>query len=419
MDTHSDRQGKQDARWVEPLPHNLTHQVEEQALEQTVASSGVAEERFRRGRVEAESHRISEEVTHQAQERRRQQQEESVPPADPASSVESTVQKNQASLPQVPSSLFTGVGTLPASMPLRRVLVPVGDSPTDKRTLPYAAFLASELRSEICLAYVGTGHAAGSRQTGAKDSQFPAMKTHISAYFESLREQIPESFASRISALETGAPSVSDGLLSIESGSGTDLVLVNLRSHSPADHFSLGKVVDTLIQKGSAPVMVVPPHAEATDHPVKVRHILVPLDGSALAEQALAPLLGWLGQIRQDQNARLTVTLLGVAESHAVQAHYQSYLEALRGVLQTLAECEHIRIQAEVLSGSSASEALVDAVEQNIFGQTFRSEPTDLLMMATHGRGGLGRWLFGSVAAYVLPRVHVPVLLVHPTFLEV
>jgi nucleotide-binding universal stress UspA family protein len=78
-----------------------------------------------------------------------------------------------------------------------------------------------------------------------------------------------------------------------------------------------------------------------------------------------------------------------------------------------------VRVQAEVLVSSSASEALVDAVEQNIFGRTFLSEPTDLVMMATHGRGGLERWLFGSVAAYVLPRVHVPVLLVHPAFLHV
>jgi nucleotide-binding universal stress UspA family protein len=423
MNIHSDGQDKQDTPSAEPLPHTLTHQVEEEALEQTVASSGVAQERFRRGRIEAESHRISEEVTRQAQERRRQQ-EETTATERLASSEESTVQKDEAPFLQVPSNLFTGAETLPAPMPLRRVLVPVGDSPMNKRTLPYAAFLASELHSDIFLAYVDASSAAGtptlSWQSGAQDKQMPAMKKHVSAYFERLRDQIPESIASQISALETGAPSVSDGLLSVESGSNTDLALVALRRHSLANHFSLGTVVDALIQKGSAPVMVIPPHAGATaGHPVKVRHIVVPLDGSVRAEQALAPLLGWLGQIRQDQETRLAVTLLGVAENHAVQAHYQSYLEALRRVLQTLPNCEHVRVQAEVLVRSSVPEALVDAVEQNIFGRTFRSEPTDLVMMATHGRGGLGRWLFGSVAAYVLPRVHVPVLLVHPAFLDV
>jgi nucleotide-binding universal stress UspA family protein len=238
------------------------------------------------------------------------------------------------------------------------------------------------------------------------------------SYFKSLRERIPES-SSLISGLKIGAPSVADGLLSVESGNNVDLVLVALGRHRAAGHMSLGKIIDTLIQKGSAPVMVIPPQAAADNgHPVKVRHIVVPLDGSALAEQALGPLLGWLGQIRRVQDIRLAVTLLGVAESQAVQPHHLSYLESVRVVLQTMPECEYIRVQAEALVGSPVAEVLVDAVRQNIFGRTFRSEPTDLVMMATHGRGGLGRWLFGSVAGYVLPRVHVPVLLTHPAFLD-
>ena len=36
----------------------------------------------------------------------------------------------------------------------------------------------------------------------------------------------------------------------------------------------------------------------------------------------------------------------------------------------------------------------------------------DLVVMATHGRGRLGRWLYGSVASYVVPHLSVPVLLV-------
>jgi nucleotide-binding universal stress UspA family protein len=317
--------------------------------------------------------------------------------------------------------LFTGAETLPAPRPLRRVLVPLRDSPTNQRTLPYAAFLASELQSQICLAYVEPGHAAittsGSWQVGVEDNRWPGMNRHVVSYFKSLCERIPKS-SSLISGLKVGAPSVAEGLLSVESGNNMDLVLVALGSHRPATHISLGRVVDKLIQKGSAPVMVIPPQAVDTGHPVKVRHIVVPLDGSALAEQALAPLLGWLGQIRRDQDIRLAVTLLGIAESQAVQRHYLSYLESVRMLLLSMPECEHIRVQAEALVGSSVPEVLVDAVLQNIFGRTFRSEPTDLVMMATHGRGGLGRWLFGSVAGYVLPRVHVPVLLTHPAFLD-
>jgi nucleotide-binding universal stress UspA family protein len=37
-----------------------------------------------------------------------------------------------------------------------------------------------------------------------------------------------------------------------------------------------------------------------------------------------------------------------------------------------------------------------------------------MLVMSSHGRGGLNRWLLGSVASYVLPRAHVPVIVVPP-----
>jgi nucleotide-binding universal stress UspA family protein len=37
-----------------------------------------------------------------------------------------------------------------------------------------------------------------------------------------------------------------------------------------------------------------------------------------------------------------------------------------------------------------------------------------MLVMTTHGRGGLNRWLLGSVTSYVLPRVSVPVMVVRP-----
>src|ERR1051326_3917222 len=43
-----------------------------------------------------------------------------------------------------------------------------------------------------------------------------------------------------------------------------------------------------------------------------------------------------------------------------------------------------------------------------------RSARADLVVMATHGRSGLGRWLYGSVADEVLRRASVPIFLVPP-----
>jgi nucleotide-binding universal stress UspA family protein len=416
MDAH--RQEQDHSFSIEPLPRPLAQKVEEEALERTAVSSGAATEQFRRGRVEAETHRISEEMTHLAQDRRRLESPVPKPPSDPAKG-EAQDAGEQGAPGRETLGLFTGAETLPVARPLRRILIPLDDSPRSERTLPYASFLASQLQARILLAHVDTGSARTRGVVERIDPEHSRWRNmpHVASYCQQLRQQIPDS-AERIEGLYIGASSVVEGLLTLQSTSKADLVLVALRAHSRANHLSLGKVVDTLIQRGQAPVMVIPPKVAGGGHPITVRHILVPLDGSARAEQALSPLLGWLGQMGLDKDTRLRVTLLGVAQSHTTQPHFQSYLNALRTVLVAKPECKHIQVQAEAIVGSSVPVTLVDVVEQNIFGEAFRSEPTDLLMMATHGRGGLGRWLFGSVSGYVLPRVHVPVVLVHPMFLD-
>ncbi|MGO8946109.1 MAG: universal stress protein [Ktedonobacterales bacterium] len=319
-------------------------------------------------------------------------------------------------------SSFTGRETLPPPKLLSRVLVPVDDTRESEATLPYATLLGKELHAHLSLGCVqARALVRGEAKLIGPEAHQRQDVAHVFAYLAQLREQLPAS-GSPVDAFEIGAHSVVEGLIELESSCHADLVLVALGRHNIANHRSLGRVVDTLIQKGSAPVMAIPPRArDRGSHPVTVRHILVPLDGSALAEQALALLRGWLSQTQPEKNSRLAVTLLGVAEKPETLQHYQSYLDSVRMALLDCPECAlipNVVVQAEALVGSSAPGTIVDAVEQNIFGESFRSEPTDLLIMATHGRGGMGRWLLGSVASYVLPRVHVPVLLVHPAFLD-
>ncbi len=386
---------------TEPLPPVTAHQVEESAIEQAAVSSGSSADQFRRGRIEAETHFISEEVTRQAQERERLAHS-GRPDEPPAATRQSEELRS-----------FTGRESLPPAKPIRRVLVALDGSLGSEPTLPYAALLANQLRADLTLGHVETARLA---ERNTKPD-----RSHVSSYVARLRDLIPASVGSRIEVCDIDASTVPDGLIELEASTKTDLALVALHKNTLTKHLSLGRVADSLIQKGTTPVMVIAPRAVEDDgHPVSIRHILVPLDGSALAEQALAPLLGWLGRVQLEQNARLSVTLFGVAENQVAQSHYQSYLDSLRTALLACPECARfpqLRLQAEAVVGSVPN-AIVDAVEQNVFGETFRSEPTDLVVMATHGRGGLGRWLFGSVASYVLPRVNVPVLVVHPAFLD-
>ena len=63
-----------------------------------------------------------------------------------------------------------------------------------------------------------------------------------------------------------------------------------------------------------------------------------------------------------------------------------------------------ISVRSEVLVGKAADE-IVDYANKN---------PFNLIVMATHGRSGLSRWVYGSVAENVLLGVSSPIFLVRP-----
>lgn len=147
------------------------------------------------------------------------------------------------------------------------------------------------------------------------------------------------------------------------------------------------------------------------------QHILVPLDGSALAEQVL-PHAQALAHL--DAPTRLTL-LRAVPPIYATTVEFggvyagatspidemataehnaRTYLEDIATVLRT----EGFHVDTEV-SRLTAAEAIVDFAEHH---------KVDLITIATHGRSGIGRWVFGSVTQKVMQVSPVPVLVIRP-----
>lgn len=104
---------------------------------------------------------------------------------------------------------------------------------------------------------------------------------------------------------------------------------------------------------------------------------------------------GWLdlgGQLSGDELASAASEQQSLAEEHL-------------GTLHSALEAEGIRTVEEHVVAGPAGEAIVEAVER------FEA---DLVVMATHGRSGLGRAVLGSVADHVMRHAGSPVLLVRP-----
>lgn len=411
MDTTHDETPEQneDLKTDETLPPFVAYQVEQESLDKAPSSSGAAEQHFRHGRVEAETRRVSEQVTRDAQERRRIEQASAAVAANETSAMPTVA-------PDFPTNTY-----LPKPKPMRRLLVPLDGTPLGERSLPYASAFARLLGAHLLL-----GHVTPTEPPAALGQMFrrtdterqvaqQAFAPNALPYLKNLRDEMAGD-TQQIDTLHITAPTVAEGLLQIEKSRDIDLVFLAIDAYE-AERMKVGRVVDSLIRTGSNPVLVIPPMLDVTSHPFTLRHILVTLDGSRLSEQVLGPLMGLLDQLQQQQGEKPTITLLAVAEDYSILPDYQSYLDALSGTLARLPQFAGAPIHAKAVVGSAPG-AIVGAIEHGSSSEeeqdTPGALPVDLVMMTTHGRGGMGRWLFGSVALYVLPRVDVPVLLTRP-----
>ncbi len=138
-----------------------------------------------------------------------------------------------------------------------------------------------------------------------------------------------------------------------------------------------------------------------------IKRILVPLDGSELAESALP----YAQAVASKTGAEVTLlTSLHNVDSWAgrpVQTDKESvalvhdYLEAKGRELVS----EGLSVKTDIGS-DPAAEAIIDHLT---------NEDEDLIVMSTHGRSGITRWVFGSVAHKVLHAAHCPILLIRPS----
>ncbi len=137
-----------------------------------------------------------------------------------------------------------------------------------------------------------------------------------------------------------------------------------------------------------------------------IKHILVPLDGSHLAEAALPA----AKSLAETLNA--TVTLLHIIEKDAVETVHrdrhlsdptsaETYLKDIAAQFPT-----RVTIHVHTAPVSDVTRSIVDHSVENI--------RPDLIILTSHGNGGMQDILFGSIAQNVAAKGNTPVLLIKP-----
>jgi len=192
-----------------------------------------------------------------------------------------------------------------------------------------------------------------------------------------------------------------------------DLIVISTHGRSGISRLSLGSVTDSLIRHTTIPVLVVKPPTSYLNPQVSqaFKRIVVPLDGSTLAEQILPRVLA----LAKLEEAEITLLNVLIPQSYSQKeivdpslpwwdkdiSHAQAYLFRVAGRLRR----NGVAVTTDIVIGENVASAIGDFAGR---------EKADLIAIATHGRGGLARMLRGSVADAVMHSSRLSMLVFKP-----
>jgi nucleotide-binding universal stress UspA family protein len=187
--------------------------------------------------------------------------------------------------------------------------------------------------------------------------------------------------------------------LNQEAAFGPDLIVIGTHGRSGLSRWRLGSVADAVIRRARTDTLVVGPSARIHT----VRGILVGLDGSELAERALQPAINLANAF----GAALHIVRVISVTATVSEEYYANEFEMLQEITKTYLDDirKKIEFKGELVTASrigGQANCLIDYAA---------AHDIDLVVMTSHGRGGLGRSLLGSVTGRMIGG-HQPVWIV-------
>jgi nucleotide-binding universal stress UspA family protein len=301
---------------------------------------------------------------------------------------------------------------------MSRILVPLDGSPLAVQVLPYVGTFAKLLNAEVHLTHVITQgdhyHLAldrglwdelqdNNRTNPNNTDDLSALRETALSYLE--QQAIPL----RVAGIVVGTSVMEGRPAEVIVGAAEDSLMIAMATHgySGVRRLALGSTTDKVVHAASIPVFVV--HIKP-QHTFALRRILVPLDGSKIAQRALPT------AIKLAQASGAEIILLAVAPP------------PIGGIEVALAPmiiddqdraAIHDRLLSEVIaSGCDASGVKITPlvvegfVAEEISDEAERTQ-SDLIVMSSHGYGGWRRLALGSITDKVMHITRTPLLVIH------
>jgi nucleotide-binding universal stress UspA family protein len=201
-----------------------------------------------------------------------------------------------------------------------------------------------------------------------------------------------------------------DEVLESANKGGADLIIIATHGRDGMARWRLGSVADKIVRHAECPTLVVGPNVNTELAPYSLSRILVPLDGSALAEEAL-PVAIWIAQANGAELDLVRVVSLVIPGDGIYGGMGYSYdlltdiEDAARAYLAGVAK----KLEGKV---SARTQLLLGYAPDQLLAH-IEHTPAQLVVLASHGRSGVVRTALGSVADRLL-HGPAPVLVLRP-----
>jgi nucleotide-binding universal stress UspA family protein len=312
----------------------------------------------------------------------------------------------------------------------RKILVPLDGSPFAEHALPMALALARRSGAGIHLATVSTPLAAAYLEgvyVGNADLE-EEKNAQLRAYQETILARMRERIEVPLSG-EVKYGEVAATLCDLAASGEYDLIVMATHGRSPFGRFWLGSVADEMIRHGTLPLLLVRPGEHGEEEPnlkeePDLGRVVIPLDGTELAEQILEPAVALAGlmpgaeivlvrAIRPMTPIDLTPNVLGLGSE---AEHVMDKVQEMQAMLYRDAESylhniarrlmmRGLKVRVHVVVEEKPAEAIIHEADD---------EQAGLIALETHGRGSLSRLFHGSTTDKVVRGAHVPILVHRP-----
>jgi nucleotide-binding universal stress UspA family protein len=292
-----------------------------------------------------------------------------------------------------------------------RMLIPLDGSKTAEKVLPFARFVAGALKLPIELLAVVDIVEMATHISADRARYLDAMIADSVLRSEQYLREIAHKFPNCTKCtVEKGKTEQ----VIIETAAADKGTLVTMATHgrSGMNRWLLGSVTEKVLRGGTNPMLLVRATEEGkTNGGAALKSIVVPLDGSELAERVL-PAVAELAK-----TLKLAVVLFRAYNlPYSAYAGGEGYYAVNYNELLTAMRDEavdYLKKKAEAVKKMGIAEVSCVAKEgfaaDEIISQA-RQSPDNLIVMCTHGRSGVKRWMLGSVTETVVRHSGGPIL---------